>query len=254
MDNSSRDVKAGESFGMDDSSSQHDHAKEVHNAIVSIQSQSHLTRVQDLVKMHLHKQKDDHTTRFLFAASRGDTSTIALMCDQGFDPNGADYDDRTALMVAAMKGNTEAVMKLLEYKANPNLADVHGSSALYEAARNGHETTMDELLEHDADLCMSESLAASTLCQAVFDGDILTLRRLLRAKIQVNASDYDKRTAVHIAAAEGNVAAIKVLVEFGADLAVKDRWNNTVDDEALSANAGQLIDYLKTLEEESKKP
>jgi ankyrin repeat protein len=129
--------------------------------------------------------------RFLFAASRGDTLTIALMCNQGFDPNGADYDNCTALMVAAMKGNTEAVMKILEYKANPNMVDVYGSSALYEAARNGHkEATMNKLLDHNADLCMIESLAASTLCQAIFNGDILTLRHLLKAKIVVNSSDY----------------------------------------------------------------
>jgi ankyrin repeat protein len=75
-----------------------------------------LTAVKDLVKMHMSKQLDDQTTRLLFAASRGDTSTIALMCDQGFDPNNADYDSRNALMVAAMKGNTDVVRMLLEYK------------------------------------------------------------------------------------------------------------------------------------------
>ena len=78
--------------------------------------QEALTKIQDLVKMHMSKQLDDQTTRLLFAASRGDTGTIALMCDQGFDPDSADYDQRTALMVAAMKGNTDAVKVLLEYK------------------------------------------------------------------------------------------------------------------------------------------
>lgn len=78
--------------------------------------QAALTAVADLVKMHMDKQVDDQTTRLLFAASRGDTATISLMCDQGFDPNNADYDKRTALMVAAMKGNTDVVRCLLEYK------------------------------------------------------------------------------------------------------------------------------------------
>mmetsp|Transcript_23029 Transcript_23029/g.34909 ORF Transcript_23029/g.34909 Transcript_23029/m.34909 type:complete len:656 (+) Transcript_23029:395-2362(+) len=68
--------------------------------------------VGELVKMHMSKQLDDQTTRLLFAASRGDTNTISLMCDQGFDPNNADYDSRTALMVAAMKGNTDVVKML----------------------------------------------------------------------------------------------------------------------------------------------
>lgn len=75
-----------------------------------------LTAVKDLIEMHMSKQLDDQTTRLLFAASRGDTATISLMCDQGFDPNNADYDRRTALMVAAMKGNTEVVKMLLDFK------------------------------------------------------------------------------------------------------------------------------------------
>lgn len=207
-----------------------------------------LTAIKDLVKMHMDKQKDDQTTRLLFAASRGDTDTITLMCDQGFDPNNADYDDRTALMVGSMKGNTDVVKTILEFKANPNVVDVHGSSALYEAVKNGHENTMNLLLEHDAKLCTVDSTAASILCQAVSEGDIIFLGRLLRAGIQVNASDYDKRTAAHIAAAEGNLGALKLLVDHGADLTLKDRWQNSVYDEAKRANAGHVLDYIQTFE------
>jgi ankyrin repeat protein len=100
-------------------------------------------------------------------------------------------------------------------------------------------------MEHGAQLCMEESQAASILCQAVFDGNILLLRSLLHAGIQVNAADYDKRTAVHIAAAEGNTAALKLLVEHDADLTAKDRWNNTVDDEAKREGAAKVLNYLK---------
>ena len=73
-----------------------------------------LTAVKDLVTMHMRKVHDDETTRLLFAASRGDTKTISLMCDHGFDPDSADYDQRTALMVASMKGNVEVVGLLLQ--------------------------------------------------------------------------------------------------------------------------------------------
>jgi len=122
---------------------------------------------------------------------------------------------------------------------------MHGSTALLEAVKNGHETTVNVLLESGAELCMKESLAASVLCQAVYDGDILLLKRLLRAGIEVDAADYDKRTAAHIAAAEGNVAAIRVLGEHGADLGLEDRWKNTVQEEAERSNARQLLEYLK---------
>lgn len=112
------------------------------------------------------------------------------------------------------------------------MIDMHGSTALLEAVKNGSDVTMDLLIDRGAKLCMPESLAASILCQAVCDGDIVLLKRLLKAGIQVNASDYDQRTAAHIAAAEGNVAAIRVLAAHGADLSLKDRWGNTAGNEA----------------------
>lgn len=126
---------------------------------------------------------------------------------------------------------------------------MHGSSALLEAVKNGHESTMDLLMEYGATLCMPESLAASVLCQAVFDGDTTLLKRLLRANINVDAADYDKRTAAHIAAAEGNVAAIRVLADHGADLTLEDRWKNSVLQEAKrssksSSQQQQLLSYL----------
>lgn len=60
------------------------------NTMDAIQASTSLTAVRDLIQMHLNKMKDDHTTRFLFSASRGDTDTISLMCDQGFDPDSAE--------------------------------------------------------------------------------------------------------------------------------------------------------------------
>lgn len=121
---------------------------------------------------------------------------------------------------------------------------MHGSTALLEAVKNGHENTMTLLMKHGAELCMPDSLAASVLCQTVFDGDTALLKRLLQAGIQVNAADYDKRTAAHIAAAEGNVAAVKVLADQGADLTLEDRWKNTVQLEAQRSNARALLEYL----------
>lgn len=112
---------------------------------------------------------------------------------------------------------------------------------MLEAVKNGNEVAMEILLEHGAQLCMPESLAASVLCQTVFDGDIVLLKRLLKAGIQVNAADYDMRTAAHVAAAEGSVAAIRILVSHGADLSLVDRWGNTPWHESKDPEAKEFI-------------
>lgn len=52
---------------------------------------------------------------------------------------------------------------------------------------------------------------ASQLCTCVFEGDLPLLRRLVSAGAPADAGDYDKRTALHIAAAEGNTAAVRPL-------------------------------------------
>jgi ankyrin repeat protein len=44
--------------------------------------------------------------------------------------------------------------------------------------------------------------AAGTLCRAAKQNDIAALKKLLEEGANVNAADYDKRTALHIAAAE----------------------------------------------------
>eukprot|EP00804_Cyclotella_cryptica_P028611 CCRYP_020608-RA/>CCRYP_020608-RA protein AED:0.26 eAED:0.17 QI:0/-1/0/1/-1/1/1/0/154 len=146
-------------------------------------------------------------------------------------------------MIVSIKGNADVVKLLLQYNADPNITDMHGSSALLEATKNGHDDIWNLLFEHEASLCMPDSQAASVLCQAVFDGDILLIKRLLKAGININAVDYDKRTASHIAAAEGNVAAIRI-AERGADLSAADRWRNTVRDEAAMCNSHRLIEFL----------
>ena len=55
---------------------------------------------------------------------------------------------------------------------------------------------------------------ASQLCTAVFEGDLPLLRRLLQAGASADTCDYDKRTALHIAAAEGNLPAVQSPTSF----------------------------------------
>lgn len=61
---------------------------------------------------------------------------------------------------------------------------------------------------------MSGVTTAAHLCTTVFDGDLQLLRRLILAGADPNAMDYDKRTALHIAAADGNLPAVRVPIGF----------------------------------------
>ena len=49
---------------------------------------------------------------------------------------------------------------------------------------------------------------AGRLCSAVFKGDVVLLQRLLKAGAPPKTADYDGRTALHVAAAEGHMGAV----------------------------------------------
>ena len=54
-------------------------------------------------------------------------------------------------------------------------------------------------------------------------GDVDTMKTLLQRGLPVNTADYDGRTTLHLAALEGNVKVLEVLLQNGADPMVRDR-------------------------------
>jgi hypothetical protein len=67
------------------------------------------------------------------------------------------------------------------------------------------------------------------------------------AGADVNAADYDKRTPLHIAAAEAKLSMVQLLVaEGGAELSAADRWGNTPLAEATRVGAPDVVRYLRS--------
>ena len=70
------------------------------------------------------------------------------------------------------------------------------------------------------------------LLNAASDGEVDLVRTLLNdpesgVNLHVDESDYDKRTALHVAASEGQVSVVEALISCGADVDVTDRWGGT---------------------------
>lgn len=67
------------------------------------------------------------------------------------------------------------------------------------------------------------------LLHAAALGEVGAIKGLLdEGIVDVNQADYDGRTALHLAASEGKVEAVRALLERGADPNPKDRYGNTV--------------------------
>ena len=63
-------------------------------------------------------------------------------------------------------------------------------------------------------LGFDEIKSASELCTAAAQGKVDLIRHYIKAGINVNAADYDKRTALHIAAADGCLEAVRRMAIF----------------------------------------
>ncbi|PPD82826.1 hypothetical protein GOBAR_DD20238 [Gossypium barbadense] len=68
--------------------------------------------------------------RLLQCASKGDKAGVIQELDKGVEPNGVDYDRRTALHLAACEGWIEVVDLLLEKGADVNSLDHWGRTPL----------------------------------------------------------------------------------------------------------------------------
>ncbi|PSC76146.1 potassium NKT2 [Micractinium conductrix] len=206
-----------------------------------------LLRVRALVARFVAKHDEDRTTEFLYAASRGDNNRLRAFLEQGFDVNTADYDGRTALMLACVRGFREAALLLLKAGADADAKDAFGGTAMWEACQHGQDECIDLLLRFGGSLGKQGVAAASMLCTCVFKGELSLLRRLLRAGAEADAGDYDGRTALHLAAAEGNLQAAQSLVTTGHanPAALRDRWGNTPLDEARRVGATAVTALLE---------
>ena len=100
-------------------------------------------------------------------------------------------------------------------------ADQFGNTPLLEAVKQGHERVAALLFTKGAKLNLKN--AGSHLCTAVAKGDSDFIRRALAYGVDPNCRDYDHRTPLHIAAAEGLYLIAKMLVEAGASVFATDR-------------------------------
>ncbi|XP_035488594.2 glutaminase 2b [Scophthalmus maximus] len=80
---------------------------------------------------------------------------------------------------------------------------------------------------------------------AACSGDVSALRRFALSSMDMDLKDYDSRTALHIAAAEGHVDAVMFLTETcKVNPFVKDRWGNLPVDDAVQFGHDEVVKVL----------
>jgi ankyrin repeat protein len=147
-------------------------------------------------------------------------------------------DGMTALHFAARAGYIDVVDVLLRHHSDVNALDKRGRSALMEACHGGPwkfepaDEIVQLLLDHDAqiDLLQAAAMGRTDLVASILDRDASL----------IDIPDSQGKTALFHAAHNNRLAAVKLLVERGADVNRAD----AVGTAALHRTSGQCSDEL----------
>jgi len=150
-------------------------------------------------------------TPLFMAAKSGNAAMIDLLLKSGADANVAGSTGTTPLMLAAASGKADAVKVLLARGADVNAKDItNGQTAIMFAAALNRDAAIKVLAENGADLKVTTK--TSPVTQTGGDPDGAQTRRARPAVVMGG------NTALLFAARDGQMQAVKALLDAGADV------------------------------------
>jgi uncharacterized protein len=146
------------------------------------------------------------------------TAAIALVRKGSADVNAKLADGTSALLWAVRSDDLELVSLLLDAKANVNDADPDGITPLALACANANVEIARKLVAAGATTDLGDVSGVTPLMSAVGRPRIENVRLLLEAGAKVDARDKRaQETALMIAVRDNNAAAVRALLDHGAD-------------------------------------
>lgn len=94
---------------------------------------------------------------------------------------------------------------------------------MLDAIKNRHDQVASLLTKAGASLSVDDT--GGFLCNTVMQRDFDLLKRVLDNDLNPNAKNYDHRTPLHVAAAEGFYTIAELLLKAGGSVLSKDRYN-----------------------------
>ncbi|XP_023733862.1 probable E3 ubiquitin-protein ligase XBOS32 isoform X1 [Lactuca sativa] len=151
------------------------------------------------------------------AAAQGHHEIVSLLIESEVDINLRNYRGQTALMQACQYGHWEVVMTLVLYKANIHKTDhLNGSTALHLAALNGHSRCIRILL---ADYIPSISKFYKLIKKRSRIQEFVSESNEGNSLYEIINKPADGGvTALHMAALNGHVDSLHLLLDLGASV------------------------------------
>ncbi|XP_046942839.1 ankyrin repeat domain-containing protein 29 [Lynx rufus] len=151
-------------------------------ALLAASQYGHMQVVETLLKhgANIHDQLYDGATALFLAAQGGYLDVIRLLLSSGAKVNQPRQDGTAPLWIASQMGHSEVVRVMLLRGADRDAARNDGTTALLKAANKGYNDVIKELLKFSPTLGILKN-GTSALHAAVLSGNIKTVALLLEA-------------------------------------------------------------------------
>ena len=179
---------------------------------------------------------------FFTAIKQDDPRVINSLLQRGFDPDTPDPQGLTGLFLALRDGSLKAAQALVDWpKTKVETRTADDESPLMMAALKGHLELVRKLIARDADI---NKTGWTALHYAATNGHLAIIELLLESHAYIDAESPNGTTPLMMAAHYGSPAAVKLLLEAGADPGLKNQLGLSAIDFAHRANrrdAAELI-------------
>ncbi|KAI4564899.1 hypothetical protein MJG53_015911 [Ovis ammon polii x Ovis aries] len=142
----------------------------------------HIDCVKELVLQgaDINLQRESGTTALFFAAQQGHNDVVRFLFEFGASTEFRTKDGTAPLWIASQMGHSEVVRVMLLRGAERDAARHDGTTALLKAANKGYNDVIKELLKFSPTLGILKN-GTSALHAAVLSGNIKTVALLLEA-------------------------------------------------------------------------
>ncbi len=208
-------------------------------------------------KPNVNARSREGATALILASGWCGKDIVDALLAAGASVDARDDAGRSALMLAAARGQPEVVARLIHAGADARARNKWGQTPLLVAVETGSPAKVDLLLAKGADPNDADyegrGAAARAAGRPADDPHALDiLKSLVRSGAMLDRADRDGVTPLMIAAKEGDLPRVMLLLNSGANPKLKDSLQRTAADWARDRDTDQAREIAKTIAEAQK--